>query len=392
MAESCSPRWGQAEPSRALQVLHVWLACLITLPVAGDKAVAAAASVDSRAEAWGRMIAVGAADGFAPAAELQAKNAECLMTGQGQGGAAVLYNASGHFVTMLQDAFQPQVAGRAVSLGSRQVASLAGSLQALIELEGHIASACFSRELLLDLRKASDALLLLRAQNGRLMLQRTDVHDDLVTASKDFAHEEYASFGRDLGGLWRRAFRDAVSSTKQKKEEAVPAMPGPKRPTSSDLLEVTSALLRSFFGHRSDGRAIFLWEHPVLFDHCIGKMSLTLPALEELWDSIGEVLLQVAPSEKLWSFSTPDEQVTTREVQQLAQLGRILQELPMILQDCGLQGNAQKMFLQSVTVFRSPPDKILNAAASSLFVLEQHWTASAWQAVHSWHSSDREWR
>ena len=26
------------------------------------------------------------------------------------------------------------------------------------------------------------------------------------------------------------------------------------------------------------------------------------PGLQELWDSIGEVLLQVAPSEKLWSW------------------------------------------------------------------------------------------
>ena len=104
----------------------------------------------------------------------------------------------------------------------------------------------------------------------------------------------------------------------------------------------------------SDLQAAFLWEHPVLFDHCVGKISPTLPALEatsfrqlhigvdviplqEVWGSIGTVLVRVAPSQKLWSwclgtaretgdlalassqgFSTPDEQVTTQEVRQLA--------------------------------------------------------------------------
>ncbi|CAE7315659.1 SLC8A2 [Symbiodinium natans] len=111
-------------------------------------------------------------------------------------------------------------------------------------------------------------------------------------------------------------------------------------------------------------------------------MGPSLPALEELWDSIGEVL-RVSPSQKIWSFSTPDDQVARQELLQLAQLGRILEELPIILRDCGLQGNAQKMFLQSVTVFQSPPEKILNAAASSLLVLEQHWSASAWQEAGS---------
>mmetsp|Transcript_60752 Transcript_60752/g.113571 ORF Transcript_60752/g.113571 Transcript_60752/m.113571 type:complete len:493 (-) Transcript_60752:200-1678(-) len=360
MAPSCSFRW------RKVLKLLAW-----ALPLAGKAAPSPAGP-----EVWGRIIVLGAADGFASAG-----NAHCLMEGSG---GARFFNASSRFVAVLQGAVRPLKAHPTEPLGSRTVASLVGCLQVLIELEGQLAAACLSHELLLNLRRAADALLLLQERDGRLMLQDIDLHDDLVSASTDFALEDYAAFGRDLGKIWSRALNEALSSLPaplvQQDMENRSLVSGPKRPTAAELLEVTCALLRSFFGHESDGRATFLWESPVLFGHCVRKMT---PELQELWASIGDVLVRVAPKQQLWSFSTPDQQETMREVQQLAQLGQILQELPNILQDCGLQGNAQKMFLQSVTVFRSPPEKILSAAASSLFVMEQHWTESAWQEAGS---------
>ena len=39
-----------------------------------------------------------------------------------------------------------------------------------------------------------------------------------------------------------------------------------------------------------DVQAAFLWEHPVLFGHCIGKTSPTLPALEVLVPLAAECL------------------------------------------------------------------------------------------------------
>eukprot|EP00913_Durusdinium_trenchii_P029257 g27425.t1 len=149
-----------------------------------------------------------------------------------------------------------------------------------------------------------------------------------------------------------------------------------------DVLKVTSALLIGFFGHgerQFDGAkkssSVFLWEDPLRFTTCMEQ----LPELEAVWTSIGTVLQTASPRPKLWGFSTPDEDVRHREVQQLARLGRILQQLPGLLHHCGLQGKEKKMFQQSLAVFESPPERVLNAAASSLFILEQHWTANAWQ-------------
>ncbi|CAJ1387962.1 unnamed protein product, partial [Effrenium voratum] len=189
---------------------------------------------------------------------------------------------------------------------------------------------------------------------------------------------DYASFGRDLGQVWRQALSEASPAKQQEPKDPVPV--GSKSPTSSDeILEVTSALLLSFFGHGTDGHDLFLWERPLSFNKCIQQEVLQLQAV---WSSVGDVLRAgsgASPSARLWSFSTPDEQVTHQEVQKLAELGQILQKLPGILGDCGLHGTTRQMFQQSLAVFKKPPKPILGAAASSLLALQQHWQGQAWQ-------------
>lgn len=346
---------------------------------------AESAPVPQAPQAWGRLIALGAVDGFGGLSH--DGEAECLMSGAE--GPSSLFNASSRFVSLLHDAgFGTKVkAGvKRKSLSSETLASLVGSLQALIELEGSVAALCLPHHALLRLRQASDALLMLQEQDGRLMLQQLEIQDDLDVACQDFKLEEYASFGRDLGQIWRRALDDA-SPREDSQQSLRPDSTGSSGSTGlvevAIVLKVTTALLQSFFGRSgsgSQGRASeFLWEDPLLFNTCIAEMN----ELQALWQSIGAVLRSAARKHQLWSFSTPDAKVRNREVQQLAHLGQILQQLPRILDGCGLQGRQQHMFQQSLSVFKSPPERTLSAAASSLFVLEEHWKAKEWQEVGS---------
>lgn len=351
----------------------------------GPGLILAAAESAPEPQAWGRLIALGAVDGFGRLSH--DGEAECLMSGA-EGPSNSLFNASSRFVSLLHNAgFGAKVkAGvKRKSLSSETLASLVGSLQALIELEGSVAALCLPHHALLRLRQASDALLMLQEQDGRLMLQQLEIQDDLDVACQDFKLEEYASFGRDLGQIWRRALDDASP----REAQAPVASPESAGPTSlvevAVVLKVTTALLQSFFGRSSDAaspdhrESEFLWEDPLLFNTCIAEMN----ELQALWQSIGTVLRSAARNHQLWSFSTPDAKVRNREVQQLAHLGQILQQLPRILDGCGLQGRQQRMFQQSLSVFKSPPERTLSAAASSLFVLEEHWKAKAWQEVGS---------
>lgn len=348
----------------------------------GPGLILAAAESAPEPQAWGRLIALGAVDGFGHLSH--DGEAECLMSGAE--GPSSLFNASSRFVSLLQNAvFGAKVkAGvKRKSLSSETLASLVGSLQALIELEGSVAARCLPHHALLRLRQASDALLMLQEQDGRLMLQQLEIQDDLDVACQDFKLEEYASFGRDLGQIWRRALDDASPREAQESVRVHESAGSTSLVEVAVVLKVTTAMLQSFFGRSGagpQGRASeFLWEDPLLFNTCIAEMN----ELQALWQSIGAVLRSAAEQHQLWSFSTPDAKVRNREVQQLAHLGRILQQLPRILDGCGLQGKQQHMFQQSLSVFKSPPERTLSAAASSLFVLEEHWKAKAWQEVGS---------
>lgn len=53
-------------------------------------------------------------------------------------------------------------------------------------------------------------------------------------------------------------------------------------------------------------------------------------------------------------FSTPNEGVVGQELLQLSELGRVLQQLPDLLDGCGLKGEARSMFQQSLAVFKAP--------------------------------------
>lgn len=96
-----------------------------------------------------------------------------------------------------------------------------------------------------------------------------------------------------------------------------------------------------------------------------------------MWGAVGEVLESSKSSKQLWSrsisalfrletpwkwnemdgnrgFSTPNEGVVGQELLQLSELGRVLQQLPDLLDGCGLKGEARSMFQQSLAVFKAP--------------------------------------
>ena len=95
--------------------------------------------------ALGRLIALGAADGFGA---LQKGDAHCLLHGAGS---ERLYEASRRFVALaLHLGLGPEEAPEASKEG---LAALVGSLQALIELEGAVAATCLPHEALVRLRR-----------------------------------------------------------------------------------------------------------------------------------------------------------------------------------------------------------------------------------------------
>ena len=345
----------------------------------GSGLILAAAEPISKPQASGRLIALGAVDGFGSLS--QDGDAECLMSGRDEPSSG-LFNASARFVSLLDSlGFGAKEPTKHRPVSSEMLASLVGSLQALIELEGSLAALCLSRDTLLRLRQASDALLALQEEDGRLMLQELEIQDDLDVACQDFKLKEYASFGRDLGQIWRRALQKAPPTPHKEHHSSMAG----SHLSSSMSLKATAALLQSFFGagvagSKADHHSAFLWEDPLLFSTCVAQMS----ELQALWLSIGTVLSQrKSVHTKLWSFSTPDAHVKKHELQELAHLGEILGQLPRMVDACGLRGKEQHMFQQSLSVFKSPPERILSAAASSLFVLQEHWKDNAWQEVGS---------